>query len=211
MSSAAVRAPRPDPGATELELLARVLGGTVPSATVRADAERLVRIPAWLRRGLAAEEVAREHGVSLARAARACAVWELAERWMGDDRPAVVSPRDALIALDRLRSARREEVCVLLLDARHRIIDVETVAVGGLNASRLAPRDVFAPALRRDAVAVIIGHNHPSGDPSPSRADRVVTAALRSAGDLLGVAVLDHVIVARHAHHSFREAEQWDG
>jgi DNA repair protein RadC len=64
--------------------------------------------------------------------------------------------------------------------------------------------------LRSDAVAVIIGHNHPSGDPSPSRADRVVTAALRSAGTLLGVPVLDHLIVARRGHHSFRETESWD-
>ena len=71
-------------------------------------------------------------------------------------------------------------------------------------------RDVFGPALRSDAVAVIIGHNHPSGDPSPSRADRVVTSALRNAGSLLGVPVLDHLIVARRGHHSFRETEGWD-
>jgi DNA repair protein RadC len=69
---------------------------------------------------------------------------------------------------------------------------------------------VFGPALRRDAVAVIVGHNHPSGDPSPSRADRVVTAALRGAGDLLGVPVLDHIIVTRRAHHSFRDVEGWE-
>jgi DNA repair protein RadC len=121
-----------------------------------------------------------------------------------------VSPRDALLLLDRLRAARREEVVVILLDARHRPLGVETVAVGTLNASRLQPRDVFGPALRGDAVAVIIGHNHPSGDPSPSRADRLVTTALRGGGDLLGVPMLDHIIVTRRGHHSFRETEGWD-
>jgi DNA repair protein RadC len=140
---------------------------------------------------------------------RLAAMWELAERWSDDDRPAIGSPRDALLMLDGLRVARREQVVVLLLDARHRPIKLETVAVGTINASRLQPRDVFGPALRSDAVAVIIGHNHPSGDPAPSRADRVVTAALRSAGALLGVPVLDHLIVARRGHHSFRETESW--
>jgi DNA repair protein RadC len=137
-------------------------------------------------------------------------MWELAERWADDDRPAIASPRDVLLMLDGLRRARREQVVALLLDARHRPIRLETVAVGTINASRLQPRDVFGPALRGDAVAVIIGHNHPSGDPSPSRADRLVTAALRNAGALLGVPVLDHLIVARRAHHSFRETEGWD-
>jgi DNA repair protein RadC len=99
---------------------------------------------------------------------------------------------------------------VVLLDARHRLISLETVAVGTLNSSRLHARDVFGPALRAEAVAVIAGHNHPSGDPSPSRADRIVTASLRAAGELLGVPLLDHLVIARHGHHSFRDAEAWD-
>jgi DNA repair protein RadC len=152
----------------------------------------------------------REHGVPRERAERLAAMWELAERWTDDDRPAIGSPRDALLMFNGLRIARREQVVVLLLDARHRPIRLETVAVGTINASRLQPRDVFGPALRSDAVAVIIGHNHPSGDPAPSRADRVVTAALRNAGALLGVPVLDHLIVAKRGHHSFRETEGWD-
>jgi len=195
---------------SEPDLLARILGGAEPSPELQSIATRLARIPAAERRLLGVRGLVREHGVTPDRAARLAAVWELADRWRPDDRPAVSSPRDALLLLHRLRNARREEVQVLLLDARHRAVSLETVAVGTLNASRLAPRDVFAPALRGDAVAVIVGHNHPSGDPTPSRADRVVTSALRAAGDLLGIAVLDHVIVSRSGHHSFREAEGWD-
>jgi DNA repair protein RadC len=194
----------------EAELLARALGGSSPAADLNAVANRVARIPWWERRALDAAGLTREHGVPRERAERLAAMWELAERWTEDDRPAIGSPRDALLMLDGLRRARREQVVVLLLDARHRPIKLETVAVGTINASRLQPRDVFGPALRSDAVAVIIGHNHPSGDPAPSRADRAVTAALRSAGSLLGVPVLDHLIVALRGHHSFRETEGWD-
>jgi DNA repair protein RadC len=194
----------------EAELLARALGGASPAADLSVVANRVARIPWWERRALDAAGLTREHGVSRERAERLAAMWELAERWTDDDRPAIGSPRDALLMLDGLRRARREQVVVLLLDARHRPIKLETVAVGTINASRLQPCDVFGPALRSDAVAVIIGHNHPSGDPAPSRADRAVTTALRSAGALLGIPVLDHLIVARRGHHSFRETESWD-
>jgi DNA repair protein RadC len=194
----------------EGELIARILGGTRPAAELEAAARRLARIPFWERRALGAQGLARDHGIRADRAEQFAALWEFAERWSPDDRPPVASPRDALLLFDQLRRARREQVVVLLLDARHRPLRQEAVAVGSVNASRLQPRDVFGPALRSDAVAVIIGHNHPSGDPTPSRADRLVTAALRGAGDLLGVPLLDHLILAQHAHHSFREAEGWD-
>jgi DNA repair protein RadC len=194
----------------EAELIARVLGGAEPAPDLRSMGTRLARIPIWERRALGAAGLTRDHGVNAQRAIRLAALWELADRWYPDDRPAIASPRDAVLLFADLRTARREEIVVLMLDARHRPIARETVAVGTVNASRLAPRDVFGPALRRDAVAVIIGHNHPSGDPSPSRADRVVTAALRGAGDLLGVPVLDHIIVTRRAHHSFRDVEGWE-
>ncbi|MBV9100229.1 MAG: JAB domain-containing protein [Candidatus Dormibacteraeota bacterium] len=194
----------------EAELIARALGGAEPGPELRSLGARLCRIPMWERRAAGEAGLVRDHGVAAPRAARLAAMWELAERWYPDDRPTVGSPRDAVLLMERLRSAPREEVVVLLLDARHRPIALDTVAVGTVNASRLAPRDVFTPAIRRHAVAVIIGHNHPSGDASPSRADRTVTAALRSAGDLLGVPVLDHVIVTRLGHHSFRDAEGWE-
>ena len=155
-------------------------------------------------------QLTRDHGVAASYATRIIAIWELAERAAPDERPAIASPRDALLLLDRLRSLRREEVAAVLLDARHRPMGVETIAVGSVNSSRLQPRDVFGPALRHGSVAVIIGHNHPSGDHTPSRSDRVVTAALRAAGEMLGVAVLDHIIVTRGGHYSFRDSERWE-
>ena len=195
----------------ESELLARALGGRRPSAALRALADRVVAIPAWERRLLTAEQLDHEYSAGIESATRLNAIWELAERWLPDDRPAIACPRDAVLLFERLRDARREEVVQVMLDARHRPIATETVAVGSINASRLQPRDVFAPALRHGAAAVVVGHNHPSGDASPSRSDRIVTAALRAAGAMLGVAVLDHLIVTRRGHYSFRDDEHWDG
>ncbi len=196
---------------TEAELIAHVIGGGRPTAAARELALRVAGIPSWERRALGQAGLVREHGLSQERALRLAAIWELAERWQPDERPAIASPRDAVLLLERLRTRRAEEVVAILLDARQRPLSIESVVVGSVNASRLQPRDVFAPALRAGAVSVILGHNHPSGDPSPSRADRLVTALLRTAGELLGVMVIDHVIIARRGHHSFRDADNWDG
>lgn len=106
----------------------------------------------------------------------------------------------------RLRGSRQECFMALLLDGRHRLIGEELVSRGTLTASLVHPREVFRAALREAAAALVLVHNHPSGDPSPSREDREVTERLSRAGEILGVRVVDHVIVAERGYHSFREA-----
>jgi DNA repair protein RadC len=105
----------------------------------------------------------------------------------------------------RLRDAACEHFMVVLLDGRHRVLREVAVSQGTLTASLVHPREVFRPALREAAAAVILVHNHPSGDPTPSREDREVTARLVRAGELLGIPVLDHVVVAEHGFASLRE------
>jgi DNA repair protein RadC len=104
-----------------------------------------------------------------------------------------------------LRFASHERFLVVLLDGRHRVLRQELVSQGTLTASLVHPREVFRPALREAAAALILVHNHPSGDPTPSREDREVTERLRKAGEILGVPVLDHVVVAERGYHSLRE------
>ncbi|MHB8538168.1 MAG: JAB domain-containing protein [Candidatus Dormibacteria bacterium] len=117
------------------------------------------------------------------------------------------SPRGAAaVAVAVIGTRAAESVLVLMLDARHRVTGYAEVARGTINAARIAPRDVFAPALLANAAAVIVAHNHPSGETSPSTGDRNVTRALVAAGQLLGVPMLDHVIVtARGAFYSFAD------
>ncbi len=106
----------------------------------------------------------------------------------------------------RVRDARQEAMWVLLLDGRHRLKGEVLVSKGTLTASLVHPREVFRPALRESAAAVILVHNHPSGDPAPSREDFQVTRRLARAGSLLGIPLLDHVVVAEKGYRSLREA-----
>jgi len=105
----------------------------------------------------------------------------------------------------RLRHLRQEVFCVLLLDTRQRLIRELEVSRGSLNQSLVHPREVYAPALREAAAGILVLHNHPSGDPEPSREDHEVTRRLERAGAILGVPLLDHVIVADQRYCSFCE------
>lgn len=104
-----------------------------------------------------------------------------------------------------LRLVPQERFIALLLDGRHRVLREEVVSQGTLTASLVHPREVFRAALRESAAALILVHNHPSGDPTPSAEDREITLRLVRAGELLGVRVIDHVIVAERGFFSLKE------
>ena len=106
----------------------------------------------------------------------------------------------------RLRGTRREHFMILLLDSRHRVMRESQVSQGTLTASLVHPREVFRLAVRSAAAAVVLVHNHPSGDPTPSSEDLEVTQRLVDAGELLGIRVVDHVVVAEAHYYSFRQA-----
>ena len=105
----------------------------------------------------------------------------------------------------RLRDLRHEIFAVVLLDAKNQVIRDVTISEGSLTLSIVHPREVFIPAMRASAAGVIFLHNHPSGDPTPSQEDRVLTARLVSAGSLLGIQVLDHLIVGDGRYVSFAD------
>lgn len=104
-----------------------------------------------------------------------------------------------------LTSLDREAFMVLHLDQRNRVTGVHVVSVGSLSASLVHPREVFKGAILSNAAAVLLVHNHPSGDPSPSVEDRQITARLRACGDVLGIEVRDHVVVAEEGYYSYEE------
>ena len=103
------------------------------------------------------------------------------------------------------RGLDRERFLALYLDARHRVLAAETVSVGSLNASLVHPREVFKPAVALSAAAVIVAHNHPSGDARPSGDDLELTARLARCGDMLGIALLDHLVAGDGVITSIRE------
>ena len=101
----------------------------------------------------------------------------------------------------------QEEFHIVTLDTKHKPIHRHCITRGTLDASLVHPREVFRPAIRDSAAAVLLVHNHPSGDPTPSREDHSVTKQLTEAGKLLGISVLDHIVVARRQCVSIRESD----
>lgn len=122
-------------------------------------------------------------------------------------RPKVYSPRmiHALLELDHVTTAEQESFIVFLLDTQQQILSRHTVSIGTLNASMVHPREVFKHAIRENAAAVIIAHNHPSGGREPSDEDITVTKRLKEAGQLLGITLLDHIIVFATGFYSLKE------
>lgn len=98
-----------------------------------------------------------------------------------------------------------EQLEVLYLDGRHRLIQRRTVAIGAGNTVYVSPRDIFRHACRLNAVAIVVAHNHPSHDPMPSASDVDLTRRIRAAGDLLGVTMLDHMVIAAEGYYSFAD------
>lgn len=121
----------------------------------------------------------------------------------------ISSPYEAHALLrELLDDADREHFLVIMLDNRHTVIGINTVSVGTLNASLVHPREVFKPVILANAAAVLLAHNHPSGDPSPSAEDLALTARLKQSGELLGIAILDHLIIGEGTCISLKERGQ---
>ena len=148
-------------------------------------------------------------GLSAAASRRLLAAAELARRYQPAAVPpcSLERPRHFLPHLGPLRVSPVEVLGVLALDGRLGLLGgLRTVAGGALMHVAVTPREVFAPAVERRAAAIVLAHNHPSGDPGPSPEDRVFTELMARAGALLGIQVLDHLVVTRRAYFSFAEA-----
>jgi DNA repair protein RadC len=153
-------------------------------------------------------DLQRLDGVGIARAAQILAAVELGRRTLSAtlERRQFTKPRDvAAWLLPQFGGAPVEQFGTVLLDTKLRLIGVKVVSIGSLDASTAVPRDVFREAVAARAAAVILFHNHPSGDPSPSRDDFAVTRQLIAAGTLLGIQVVDHVVLGTVTYFSFSE------
>jgi DNA repair protein RadC len=184
------------------ELVALVLGSGVRGTTSLDAADRVLRRAGGGVRGLARAASAVLQGIDgigPARSARLVAALELGRRAAsaeGVDGDRIRGPADVWRRVGPgLRDLEQEEFHALLLNAQHRVVREVLVTRGILDASLIHPREVFRPAVAEGAAAVILVHNHPSGDPAPSAEDRAVTRQMAGAGRTLGIPVLDHVIV----------------
>lgn len=155
----------------------------VPDALWRISAEDLVEVP----------------GVGRAGAARVLACLELSRRasvWRVGSRPVVSTPEDVVkLCGAQMRGEDREHFWALALNTKNQLLRTAEVSVGSLNASIVHPRELFKDAIRVSAASLVVVHNHPSGDPTPSGADIQLTRRLVKAGEVLGIELLDHVVI----------------
>lgn len=198
---------------TTIELLAILIGTGTSQVDVLAVAQELSRLATGSLRELSRRplgELAKVVGVGRAKAARVVAALELARRLAGESRATpyeVRSPSDVYRwSGPKMRDLAVEEFHLLTLDAQNRITRDLVITRGILDGSLVHPREVFRAAVAEAAAAVIVVHNHPSGNPAPSADDRAVTHQLAEAGRILDIPVYDHLVVGGDHYFSFTEA-----
>ncbi|MQL51366.1 DNA repair protein RadC [Desulfofundulus thermobenzoicus] len=195
---------------TDMELLAILLRtGTATASAMELAAAILGRFGSL--RALvsaSAEELSDLKGVGPAKAALLQAALEIGRRIAGSGeevRPVIRSPEDAAgLVMEEMRHLDREHFRALLLNTKNQVIAREVISIGTLNSSTVHPRELFKNAIKRNAAAVILIHNHPSGDPAPSSEDLAVTGRLVEAGRIIGIEVLDHLIIGDNRFVSFK-------
>ncbi len=193
------------------ELLAIILRLGVGGENVLSMAQRILANFGGLG-GLARADFSQltaERGLGPAKASQILAALELGRRLMAEspeERWQIRAPSDAAhILMPVIGHQEQEHFVILYLDTRNRVTDRETLYKGSLNTSLVRTAEVFRGAVRRNCAAVIVAHNHPSGDPNPSPEDVALTRRLVDAGKLLEIPVLDHVIIGENRHVSLRE------
>lgn len=193
------------------ELLAILLGSGVGGENVLTMAYRLLAEHRGLS-GLARLDFAllqAEHGLGPAKSARLLSAFEVGRRLsmeLPEDRYEIHNPSDAANLLQSfIGHQEQEHFVVLFLDTRNRIVDKEVLYKGSLNTSLVRIGEVFRGAIRRNCASILVAHNHPSGDPSPSPEDIALTKRLIAAGELLEIQLLDHLVIGHNCFVSMRE------
>lgn len=196
---------------SDQELLAILLGSGTRDESVLAMSMRMLKQFDGLRllRDASVEELTKVRGIGDAKAVLLLAAFELGKRvhrLRFEDRFTIKSPSDcADYMMDEMRFLQQEHFVCLFLNTKNNIIHRQTIFVGGLNSSLVHPREIFKEAIRRSAASIICLHNHPSGDPTPSREDIEVTERLIDCGKLMGIEILDHIIIGEHRFVSLKE------
>ncbi len=144
-------------------------------------------------------------GLGAAKAAQLSAALEFARRRMAPLTRQIKSPSDAVPLLFNYSSSRKEHFLRISLNGAHEVLSVNVVSIGTLNRTLVHPREVFSEPVARSAAGIICAHNHPSGKTDPSREDIELTERIKSAGDILGISLLDHLIISETGYFSFLE------
>ena len=198
-------------GLSNAELLAVILRTGYRDETAIRLAEKVISRAGGLRflPDYTLEELQGIKGIGLAKAVQIKAALELGRRMAATLRPTALSlnsPQEvAGFLMEEMRYYHKEYFKIILLNTKNQIISLEDISVGSLNSSIVHPREIFHVSIKKSAASIILVHNHPSGDPHPSREDLEVTTRVAEAGKILGINVLDHLIIGEGKYFSLKE------
>lgn len=190
---------------SDFELLEVMIGSGTTGADVGQIARQVQRLLQKGTESISLESLSALHGVSTATAGKILASLELAKRHLVRDVEPLRTMQDVLTRISDIRAKQQEYFVCLSLDGGQRLIAQRTITIGTLDTVLAHPREVFSDAIVDRAACIIVVHNHPSGDPSPSQKDTSLTQQLAAAGQLLGIPLRDHIIVTKTDHYSFRQ------
>ncbi len=191
------------------ELLAILLRtGTIGKNVIEVASQILSKYSKKRLLQMTYHDLSKISGINSAKATTLLAAFELSKRALevnDTNLPVISDAKDAVAQLSDMRDLKKEHLVALYLNAKNQLVHKETISMGTLNANLVHPREVFEPALKYSAAQIIAAHNHPSGDPKPSEDDLEVTKRLTEAGKMMGIELMDHVIVSKNNHFSFKE------
>jgi len=190
---------------SDLELLAILLGSGTKTGDVLTVAGRILKVLDGRNEKLSLEELLKIEGVGPAKASLIAAALEFARRRIRPEGLRISFPPDVLPLIRHFADRKQEHFICASLNGANEVIATRVVSVGLVNKTQVHPREVFADPLIDRASAVIVAHNHPSGSLEPSKEDIDITGQLKSAGEILGIRLLDHVIFNSKGYYSFLE------
>lgn len=196
---------------SNVELLAVLLGCGSKNENIMSLSSRIIHKKGGLSGIMKSslEDFVDIKGIGNAKASKLLAVIELSKRlnsFKDGDNYKISNSKDAAsLVMGEMQSLNQENLVVVMLNTKNIVINVKTVFVGSLNSSIVHPREVFSDAIKKSSASIIICHNHPSGDPSPSEEDIKVTYRLSKCGEILGIDLLDHLIIGNGKYISLKE------
>jgi DNA repair protein RadC len=191
-------------GALSLDELIMILLGTgTPRFSIEHTSQSISNL--LLKEKGSGKLLAQVQGLGKAASARILAAIELGERLATKQEQSFTSPGVVASFCHALKNEHKEHLLCLYLDARYRLLHCETIAVGSLNQLLIYPRDIFRPIRHHAVAAMILVHNHPSGEPEPSEDDLLCTQKVKQAADIFGIDLLDHIILGKEKWYSLKE------
>lgn len=195
---------------SDAELLALILGTGRPKKNVLLLARALLKhYPLNKLAKISLLELTNMAGIGKSKATRILATVELGKRLFAPlslTQTIIRKTEDILKEVKEIADKKQEYIVVLYLDARDQLIQKEIVSIGSLNSNLITPREIFAPALKLPCAKVILTHNHPSQDSTPSKEDIIFTKRVQAAGEILGISLMDHIIICQNSYFSFSES-----